>query len=321
MALADNIRIAVKVCKLYYADDLSQKEISSQLGISRPQVSRILAYARANNLVTVTINNPYADEAGYEQMLTERYGLQDALVLESNPLKDETHIERFGSLAAQNLDAYITDNACVGVMSGQTISSVVHSITRFERRGLEVVPLVGGLGSTGVIWQANVIAQRLAECSGGSFHTLNAPVVVRSRELREKLSSELGIESILQKGSRCGICMIGIGEVDISSTNVRAGALTKTDIDELKKAGAVASLCTSYLDFTGQIVETSISDRSIGQTLHSIKKSKVIAFAIDPKKARAIHAALSSGFIDVFFTDLETARAIDKCDSKQEDSL
>jgi len=312
MALADNIRIAVKICKLYYIDNLSQKEISARLGISRPQISRILAYARTNNLVTVTIKNPYADEAEYEQLLIRRYRLQDALVLESGPLKDETRIERFGRLAAQNLDAYIMDNARVGVMSGQTISAIVHSITRFERRGLEVVPLVGGLGSTGALWQANVIAQRFAECSGGSFHILNAPVVVRSPELREKLSSEPGIASILQKGSQCNMCMIGIGEVDIHSTNVRAGALGEADIDELTKAGAAASLCTSYLDSAGRIVETSISDRSIGQTLHSIRKSKVIAFAIGPKKAKAIHAALSGGFIDVFFTDLETTRAINE---------
>ena len=109
--------------------------------------------------------------------------------------------------------------------------------------------------------------------------------------------------------------MVGIGDVDLHSTNVRAGALGDTDVEELKKAGAVASLCTSYLDSTGQILETPVSERSIGQTLNSIRKSKVIAFAIDPKKAKAIHAALSSGFIDVFFTDLETARAIDEIHS------
>ena len=37
MAITDNLRMMVKVCRLYYEENLSQKEISALMGISRPQ--------------------------------------------------------------------------------------------------------------------------------------------------------------------------------------------------------------------------------------------------------------------------------------------
>lgn len=36
MAITDNLRMMVKVCRLYYEENLSQKEISALMGISRP---------------------------------------------------------------------------------------------------------------------------------------------------------------------------------------------------------------------------------------------------------------------------------------------
>jgi DNA-binding transcriptional regulator LsrR (DeoR family) len=58
MSITENIRMTIKVCQLYYEENLSQKEISSHLGISRPQISRLLSYARQQHIVTIKINKP-----------------------------------------------------------------------------------------------------------------------------------------------------------------------------------------------------------------------------------------------------------------------
>ena len=42
MGAIHNDRLMVKVCEMYYLLDMSQKEISVRLGISRPQISRII---------------------------------------------------------------------------------------------------------------------------------------------------------------------------------------------------------------------------------------------------------------------------------------
>lgn len=310
MAITDNMRMTIKVCQLYYEDNLSQKEISAQLGISRPQISRLLTYAKANNIVTVKINNPYIDETRLEHLLVDKYGIQDALVLNTNGANESGRLEEFGRLAANHLDTFITDNSRVGIMSGRTIGSVVWSIKYFERRGLEFVSLVGGIGSASGNFHANVIAQRFAECSGGSCYVLNAPVIVQSEEARNLLINEPEIAEVLKKGSSCDVGIIGIGQIDMKSTTAQAGALSIEDIEKLKAAGAVASVCTSYIDSEGRIIDTELNARSIGQTLDQLKKCKTIALAIGDSKVEAIKAALAGGHIDVLITNLETARAI-----------
>ncbi len=52
-------------------------------------------------------------------------------------------------------------------------------------------------------------------------------------------------------------------------------------------AGAVASICTSYLDREGKEVGNSLSRRFIGVSLEELKRSRVIAVAIGEKKGRS----------------------------------
>jgi DNA-binding transcriptional regulator LsrR (DeoR family) len=45
MGMLSNDRFVIKICQLYYEKNLSQKTISQKLFVSRPQISRMLAYA------------------------------------------------------------------------------------------------------------------------------------------------------------------------------------------------------------------------------------------------------------------------------------
>lgn len=311
MAITDNLRMTLKVCQLYYEQNLSQKEISSQTGISRPQISRMLSNARNNNVVSIKINNPFLDETRLERILAERYGLKDALVLNTGrDSADGNDLDEFGKLAAECIDAYIMDHNRVGVMSGQTISNLAWSVKHLNRRSLEFVSLVGGMGSTGASWHANAIAQRFSECSGGSCYVLNAPVIVKSSQARDILVREPEIASVLRMGASCDVAVVGVGQIKLDSTNVKAGTLDVEDIRKLEEAGVVASVCTSYINAQGEIIETELNERSIGVTLNQLKKSRTIALAIGRSKVESIKAALSSGYLDVFITNLETARLI-----------
>ncbi|MDF2611713.1 MAG: transcriptional regulator [Lachnospiraceae bacterium] len=310
MAITDDIRIVIKVCQLYYEENLSQKEISAQLGISRPQISRLLATARSNNIVSININNPYAEETRLEKELVRKYKIKDALIVNTTSETESNKFEVFSAQAAKHLHAYIRDNDLIGVMSGKTISYLLNGVNNFERYGLDFIPLVGGIGAINPEWHANVIAQKFAEKLGGKSYMLNAPVVVQNEQACEIFMKEPEIASVIQLGKKCNVTIVGIGQVNLNSTNVRAGALTQDDIKSLVESEAVASVCTSYLNSKGEIIETSLSKRSIGQTLNDIKNSKTISCAIGDSKVAAIKAALLSGYIDVFMTDMNTAQQL-----------
>ena len=55
-SLINDKELMIKACKLYYFEDKTQSQISKVLGISRPQVSRLLSLARADGTVKIEIN-------------------------------------------------------------------------------------------------------------------------------------------------------------------------------------------------------------------------------------------------------------------------
>ena len=310
MSISENIRVTIKVCKMYYEDNMSQKEISSKLSISRPQISRILASARAQNIVSVKISNPYSDETKYEDILTGRYGLQDALIINTDGIQEAEKLNVFGKAVAENLETYISDGDTVGVMSGKTIHAISDHIRSFSRKDLNFIPLVGGIGSTLVMYHANALVKKLSEYTEGSCSILNAPFIVQSRHSCELLKNEPEIAGVLKKGMECDVALVGIGQINVRSTTAQAGALSEADIRTLKEAGAIASVCASYFDSKGKPVRTEVQRRSIGVAFGDMHKARKIAMAIGKNKIEAIKAALNSGLVDVFMTDLETARLI-----------
>lgn len=308
MAITDNKKIIIKVCQYYYNEGLSQKEISAKLSISRPQVSRILAYAKANNIITVKVNNPFEKETAFEDKLVQQFGLTDAIVFDTQGHDKEDALKNFAKETAIQLEAYITSGSTVGVMSGRTLSAVIKAISNYDRHNISVVPLVGGDGFNGSDWHANMIAQEFAKKVSGEYFILNAPVIVEDPQAAQLLKEEPFISKILNKGASCDVSIIGIGNIDQGSTSGQASHLSVTEIEALKASGVVAAACTSYFDAEGHIINTNINNRLIGQSIDNIKKSKTIAIAMGTSKGEAIKAVLKSGYVDILITNLETAK-------------
>ena len=303
-------RLLVKLSKMYYDQNLSQKDMSDALGISRPQISRLLQKAREENIVSIKINDPNSNETALEEALISRYRLKDALVLNTSGIAPESLLTEFGRLAAAHLEEYISSGDVVGVMSGRTIAALVQATEQFSRRNLKIVPLVGGLGSRNAMWHANAIAQLFAAHAHSTAYTLNAPSVMQSEAARDLLITEPDIRALLKLGAACDVAIVGIGQVENSASNVLAGALNHADIGKLKEIGAVGSMCISYFDSEGRLLHPEIETRMIGQSVESIRGAKTIALAIGTDKAEAIRAALKTEYVDVFITNVETAHHI-----------
>ncbi len=309
VGVARNERLMIKICEMYYLLNLSQKEISIQLGISRPQISRILAQARENGCVEIRIRNPYSDESALEQRLMSAYALKDALVVRSMGDSREERMNQFSREAAVYFDSYLGVDQTIGIMSGVTVASIVRHMKNNGKRVKEAIPLVGGIGNECAELHANAIALKLAQQYGGVSCVMNAPLLVSSKEAAAMLRQEPSISTVLEKGRHCDICLVGIGNVESSSTTARAGGLTLEDLRHLKESGAVSSVCNSYFDADGQSVRV-LESRCIGKSLEELRHGKVIACAIGQSKVNAIRSALKTGRLDVLMTDFDTATEI-----------
>lgn len=307
MTMLDNRQLMLKICRMYYLANISQKEISEKLGISRAQVCRIISAAREKGIVTITIDDAFETELNLEQGLIKKFSLKDAIVVNLSGYPSDQTFEKFCMQAAEHIETLINDGMKIGVMSGNTISTVIDYVSPSQKKNLEIVPLMGGLGLENAKIHANAIAQRFAEKTGGINYALNAPVIVQSAEIKESLLREPTIRSILKLGRNCDIALLGIGNVNVSSTPAIAGRWTEKDRKELLNRGVIAAICNSFLDKDGKIIETILDKRSIGQTLQTLSSAKKIGIGVGIAKTEAIKASLSSGYLDVLITDTDTA--------------
>ena len=155
--------------------------------------------------------------------------------------------------------------------------------------------------TTNMSIHADTLAQKLADLHGTSALNLNAPAVVSDLNLAVSLRKEESIAKVLEAGKKVDIALVGIGNLSEGATNIQLGSLRKQDVDELRRQGAVASVCSSYLDKDGREVGQEILERSIGQSLKDLKKSRIIAAAIGDSKVEAIKAApVSYTHLDVY---------------------
>ena len=71
----ETARLAVRVARLYYFQEMTTAAIAEEMGTSRATVSRLLTHAKENGLVEIRINDPSEQSRTLEQAIRERYGL------------------------------------------------------------------------------------------------------------------------------------------------------------------------------------------------------------------------------------------------------
>ena len=221
-----------------------------------------------------------------------------------------SRMKSFARQVAAHIDTCLGASSLLGVMSGHTISAIIDAMRPMSRKLRAVVPLVGGIGAEQVEIHANSIAQRMAQRCATSALSLNAPAVITEQKAAEFLRKEPAVAKVLELGSSCDVALVGIGSVSLEATNVKAGGLTEEDIRYLKSQGAKASVCCSYVNGQGQEVGQELMERSVGQSLHSLNASRIVAVAIGDSKIEAVQAALSTGRIHTFVTDIATAQRL-----------
>ena len=147
MASFERLELLATVADLYYIDQCSQAEIAERLGYSRSAVSRLLAEAHERQLVEIRINYPLQREARLEHALRDTFGLEAVYVSQRGNLSYDRMLLQVGRLAARHLEDYLGEPFIIGLSWGTAVYEVVSALTPRRYRGIEVVQMIGGLGS------------------------------------------------------------------------------------------------------------------------------------------------------------------------------
>src|SRR5207342_396909 len=108
----------VRASRLYYELGETQNAIAEQLGVTRPQVSRLLKRARAEGIVEIRIVDSTSVESPAGDILRRTFGL-DAVHLAPTIAGPEALTRRMvGRLAAEVLRGVIRDGTILGIGDG-----------------------------------------------------------------------------------------------------------------------------------------------------------------------------------------------------------
>ena len=303
----------VKVSRFYYEDGLNQDAITARLGLSRSKVSRLMAQARETGVVQINVVAPPGLFLDVESQLEERFGLQEALVVEAQPGDSQNLVSRsIGSAAAGYLVRAIGPRSTIGMCWGSTLRYMAAGLTPQRYPNAQVVQIIGGLGQPDAEVHATELCRGVSRSLGCRLTLLPVPGIVADQRTREALLSDVHVQRAIGALDELDIAFVGIGAPTPNSVTMRDGSIiSRSELDGLLRKGAVGDIALRYYGADGQCIESDINDRIIGISLEQLEKApKVVGVSGGPDKLSAIRAALRGQLINVLITDSVTAEKL-----------
>jgi DNA-binding transcriptional regulator LsrR (DeoR family) len=298
----------IQASRLYDELGETQSRVAEILGVTRPQVSRLLKRARAEGIVEIRIVDQATVASAAGATLRDRFSLAAVHLAPSVAGPEEIGRRMVGRLGAEVLRAAIRDGAVVGVGDGASVSAVADAVAADEpvhETGATVVPLCGGYWFTG---PAREPFRRVADGIGGQALGLLAPGLVDDPATKRALLAHDGVRRIADLWDRLDVATFGIGG---PAWNV--ATLGRDIARELEHDGAVGEVLVSPFDDHGRFVCDALRDRTIAYDARALPSGRIpvrIGVANGPAKTRPILGALRGGFLTTLVTDQATAEAV-----------
>ncbi len=311
MITLEEQRLMTKIAKLYYEQNFNQVEIARQLGISQATVSRLFKRAKEEGIIRISISVPSGVNADMEGRLIQKFGLKDAIVVDS-PGNDENQIMRdLGIAAAYYLETVVSDNDRIGISSwSSTLLAVIDAMHPIPaRKGVSVIQILGGVGNPSAEMHAARLTSRLANLVNGSAVFLPTPGIVSSEAALKVLLEDLYVQEILQMFERVTLALVGIGSVEPSRLLSLSGNIfSQEEQTLLASQGAVGDILLRFFDLQGKPVQSSFNNRVISMRLEQLQRvERSVGIAGGLRKYRAIRGALNGRWINVLITDSQVA--------------
>ena len=298
-----------RIAWLYFIKGFTQRKIAEQLSISRMQVQRSISRSKEAGLVQIKIVDSMTSCFELEEDLKRRFSLSTAIVTPTPNEKDKIK-EAIGKAAAQYLSRCFEDGQIIGIGHGTTLREMIKFIKTKALPNCKIVSLIGG-GVKRTKEDPYEVASNLADVMDIPCYYISAPAIADSLESSCVITAQKSVNYALQIAKKSDLAVLGIGAMDTDSTLVNAGFLSSDEITQLKDNGAVGDICAQFYDSKGQPLDYGYTGRVIGLNLEDLKRIKtVIGIAGGEKKIAPITAALKGGFLDILFTDDQTAKGV-----------
>lgn len=325
----DELQNAYKVA-LLVEKGWSQEKIAEELRVARGTVVKWWNIAQDAGIYVSGVIPPIGinvlDDLR-QRMLNQFKHLKDVILVTGreemlkNSLHPPTKEAIFHSAtraAAEYLNKKVMGSDVLCLAWGRVVHAVIQSLHPKERKpDLTIVPLLGVLSVQPDWFEANALVQEAAAAYGSKrYYCLPIPAIVRDAE-QKRIAVQLPLVApALRRIEKATFVVTSLAPPDPeNSTLVRRRMLEASEIERIKRRGAIGEICAWWFNERGESV-TDERIEPIGLGLHGLQqvvKNRGTVMAIVAAESHRIDpllAAITGKMVNVVVTDHVTGEEL-----------
>lgn len=298
---------------LYYVGNLSQQDISDRLGVSRFKVVRMLADAREQGLVRISVEHRTSKTLALADQLASKYALEEVQVAPV-PLSQEDEAygrSAVGILAANYLTRILSvdEPLTIGVGWGRTLSAMADNLSRIRKSDVRFVSIMGSVADATHTAPGDVCI-RLAATTQGSAMLMPAPFLADSAEACQTIMQQRLVNKALQAARAADHALMSVGECGPGAILFESEIFTDEQKEELQAAGVVGDCCGVFFTEDGSVADTPLNACTPCVRPNEMADMGTVILASGKRKTFATLAVLRAGFAKRLLVDETLASSL-----------
>ena len=296
---------------LYFIAGHTQDEIAKMLQVSRASAQRLVSLCLAERLITFRLEHPIAACMELASRLKERFRhLSHCEVVPTDPaapLSTAGIAERCANVLETTLRSETPVIVALG--TGRAVRAAVERVSPIDRPNHQIVSLVGNISADGSASFFDTVG-RLADRTGARHYPMPLPFLMSSEDERNRMVRIEPIAKVKAVAAKADLRLVGIGQMDQKAQVHVDGFVTREELFEMMRLGAVGEITGWAYDAKGRLIKGGTNRRLTSIPPQAPAETTTIAAAVGPAKVPAVKAALAGRLINGLITDEATARAV-----------
>jgi DNA-binding transcriptional regulator LsrR (DeoR family) len=295
---------------LYFIAGHTQDEIAKMLQVSRASAQRLVSLCLAERLITFRLEHPIAACMELASRLKQRFHLAHCEVVPSDPaapLSTTGIAERCANILDTTLRSETPVIVALG--TGRAVRAAVERVSPIDRPNHQIVSLVGNISADGSASFFDTVG-RLADRTAARHYPMPLPFLMSSEDERNRMVRLDPIARVKAVAAKADLRLIGIGQMDQKAQVHVDGFITREELFEMMRLGAVGEITGWAYDAKGKLIKGGTNRRLTSIPPQVPAATATVAAVVGRAKVPAIKAALAGRLINGLITDEATARAI-----------
>lgn len=295
---------------LYFIAGHTQDEIAKRLKVSRATAQRLVSLCLSERLITFRLEHPIAACMDLAHRLIDRFELRSCDVVPMDP-RSPTAPAGIAERAASLLESTLRNDkpTIVAIGTGRAMRAAVEQVPPLDCPDHQLVSLVGNISTDGSATFFDTVA-RLADLTKARHYPMPLPVLMASEAERDQMLRIGPVARVHGIAARADLRLLGVGQMDKNAQVHVDGFITREELLEMMRLGAVGELTGWAFDAGGRFIDGGTNRRLTSVPHPAPAKTLTVAAALGPAKVGAILAALTGRLINGLITDEATAKAI-----------